>query len=114
MWEPATPSPPEPGWWTQLPTAEQIATDRWVEGIASDLRAERVERLKARAHAVDMKAAGALMADRQRRINGRHVQINGWDERLESLPGASRGYQRSWGAGGVEHSGVLGRVLSVR
>jgi hypothetical protein len=106
-WEPQPASQPPPGWWTKLETAEQWETRRWVDGIAADLWAERIERLRARVHEVDMKAAGALSRDRwdriQRRSNQRVVRSYG-------------GYQvESWGARPeVEHSGHWGRVLGVR
>ena len=66
MWAPLPPAPPPPGWWVHL------ETDRWVAGIEADLRAERIERLKALAHRVDMRAAGALSRDRWDRIWRRH------------------------------------------
>ena len=58
--------PPEPvGWWTEL--SEQRRRDdldRWIDGIADALRADRIERALQLAHEVDMRAAGALSRDR--------------------------------------------------
>src|SRR5215207_8860126 len=71
MWAPRQPEPPAPGWWTELETAEQWETRRWVDGIAAKLRAERIERLRARVHEVDMRAAGALARDQWERIQRR-------------------------------------------
>src|SRR5262245_13093737 len=69
MWAPLPPAPPPPGWWVHL------ETDRWVAGIEADLRAERIERLKALAHRVDMRAAGALARDRWARIQRRGDEL---------------------------------------
>lgn len=66
-WSPPTPAQPPAGWWTELPTD----TDRWVEGIADGLRAERIERLQGLCHEVYMRAAGALSADRWERMQRR-------------------------------------------
>jgi hypothetical protein len=105
-WSPLPPDPPAPGWWHELPTAEQVATRRWVEGIASDLRAERIERLRALAHALDMKAAGALQGAEWDRIQRRHD--------LQSAVRYKGMLVNSGGAREVEHSGPRGQVLSVR
>jgi hypothetical protein len=103
VWAPLPADPPPPGWWTQL---EEQNLDAWLEGIESDLRAERIERLRALAHRTDMKAAGALQRDRWERIQRRH------DERFAR---PYHGYRvDSWGAGPeVEHH-PGGRVLRVR
>jgi hypothetical protein len=72
-WAPTIPVEPPtvPGWWTELETAEQYETPRWVEGIAAEVRAERIERLHQRCHEVYMAAAGALSADRWKKIQRR-------------------------------------------
>jgi hypothetical protein len=69
MWEPQPASSPPPGWWTELETAT-----RREAAAAAELRAVRIEALRARAHEVDMKAAGALSADRWQRIQRRRSQ----------------------------------------
>src|SRR5262245_7550040 len=88
-WTPLPPAKPEPGWWTLLPTE----TDRWVEGIRSELRAERIERLKALAHRIDMRAAGALSRDRRarsdRRRHERRYAHHGYVEGV--VPGSNVG-----------------------
>jgi hypothetical protein len=70
-WAPLPPDPPAAGWWTQLETADEWETRRWVEGIADGLRAERIERCRQVAHEVDMRVAGALSADRWERMQRR-------------------------------------------
>lgn len=108
-WEPTPPDSPAPGWWAERATAaEEAERDRWIEGIADGLRAERIERLRAATHAVDMRAAGALAADRWERIQRRRDRRD-----LREHPGGIMVNQ--WGARGeVEHSGAVGRVLDVR
>ena len=74
--------------------------------VAADLRADRIERLRALAHEVDMRAAGALANDRweqiQRRRDPRSVRSYG-GYRVESCGADPE----------VEHSGG-GWVLGVR
>ena len=70
-WQAQAPPPPPPGWWCQLETTEQWETRRWIDGVADDLRAERIERLRARAHEIDMRCAGAQARDRWERIQRR-------------------------------------------
>ena len=106
MWAPLPSEPPAPGWWHELPAAEQMATDRWVEGIASELRAERIERLKALAHRIDMRAAGALQGAEWDRIQRRRD--------LQSAIHYKGQLVDSWGAGPEITHHSAGRVLSVR
>jgi hypothetical protein len=108
MWSPRPSEPPPAGWWHELETAEQYETRRWVEGIADGLRAERIERLRARIHEVDMKAAGALARDRWERINRRR---DGWGAQAGPPPG--HGIEARW-AGEVENGRPGGSILSVR
>lgn len=61
MWAPLPPEPPAPGWWTELPTE----LDWWVEGIAAELRGRRLERLRAKANEVEVRAATALERDQR-------------------------------------------------
>jgi hypothetical protein len=106
MWEAQPASQPPPGWWHQLETAGQWETRRWVDGVAAELRAERIERVRAAAHRLDMRAAGALSRDLWERIQRRRDQRD-----LRS----HGGFQvDSWGARPEisRHGG--GRVLSVR
>ena len=69
MWSPPVPERPAAGWWTEL------SLNRWVAGVVDEMRiverAERVERLRQRAHEVDMRLAGVLAADRWARIQRR-------------------------------------------
>ena len=106
MWAPLPPEPPAVGWWHELETAEQYETRRWVEGIADGLRAERIERLKGLAHAVDMRAAGAIQAANWERI-----------QRRRDLRGAVRHpggmLVNQTGAREVFHSHHWGQVLDV-
>jgi hypothetical protein len=115
-WQPLPPVPPAAGWWTEL------SLDRWVAGVAAGMaateRAERAERLRALAHKVDMRCAGALAADRWERIQRRRGGMV-HDHRMVDDRGFVRehgGFQvDSWGAGHGEiehHPG--GRVLGVR
>ena len=101
-WIPTLPAEPRGDrWWHDVWIYQQEAV------VADARRAERIERLRALAHAVDMQAAGALSADRWDRIQRRHDRRDARDY---------HGYQvESWGASPeVEHSPHAGRVLSVR
>jgi hypothetical protein len=107
MWEPLPPAPPLVGWWVELERADAVA---WAEGRVAEqrARAERIDRLRARCHEVDMKAARALSADRWRKIQ----------RRLDERHGVGRrsGRAAAWGAdrGEIEYSTHDGRVVSVR
>ena len=80
-WAPLPPDPPPVAWWTELAAAqEQADLDRFVEGVANEVRAEKIERLQALVHETDMAAAGALARDRWNRIQDRAWDI-GWRER---------------------------------
>jgi hypothetical protein len=101
-WTPTLPAEPRSDrWWHDVWIYQQEAV------VADARRAERIERLRARAHQVDMMAARSLSADRWERIQRRRDQR---DVR------SHRGFQvDSWGARPeVEHSAPIGRVLSVR
>jgi hypothetical protein len=124
-WSPILPAEPRSDrWWH----------DRWIyeqeAAVADARRAERIEQLRATVHRLDMKIAGALSRDRWRRIERRHWELNGPDERT---PVSWRRYQDEAPAGGrraggpepghgtearfagpVEHSAPIGQVLSVR
>jgi hypothetical protein len=103
---------------------------RWEAAAAEIRRAEKIEQLRARVHKLDMRLAGLQSRDRWRRIERRHWELNGPDERT---PVSWRRYQdeaptggrRSSGpepghgtearfAGPVEHSAPVGWVLGVR
>jgi hypothetical protein len=116
-WPPPSVLPDDPivaASWRRAAEREEVA--EWAEADRAERaeRAERIERLKARVHEVDMRAAGALARDRWRRIEWRHVQINGRDERMTHVRPYG-GYQvDSWGAKPeVEHRGG-GWIVDVR
>jgi hypothetical protein len=67
------------GWWTEAEDRRAAAElDAWVYGVADGLRAERIERLRARAHEIDMRGTGALSADRWERIQRRRTRHHGY------------------------------------
>jgi hypothetical protein len=101
-WTPTLPTEPRSDrWWHDVWIYQQEAA------VADARRAERIERLRARVHEIDMKVAGAQSRDRWRRIQRRR------DQREVRSHGGYR--VESWGARPeVEHSAPLGRILSVR
>jgi hypothetical protein len=102
------PEPPAKGWWTELKAAaEEAEFDQWVDEIAADLRAERIEGLKALAHRVDMRCAGAVARDQWERSQ-RRAELRG----AVRHPGGMLVNQT--GAREVEHSGHWGQVLDVQ
>jgi hypothetical protein len=108
MWAPRPPERPAPGWWTELAEArERAELDQWIEGIAADMRAEKLERLEALRHRIQMRASGALQAAEWNRIQRRR------DQRSVRSHGGylveSAGYSPE-----IERSGHAGRVLDVR
>jgi hypothetical protein len=100
-WTPTLPAEPRSDrWWHDVWIYEQEAV------VADARRAERIERLRARVHEIDMRIAGAQSADRWRRIQRRR------DQRDVRSHGGYR--DESWRGLPVEHSAPLGRILSVR
>jgi hypothetical protein len=100
-WEPQPASHPPPGWWVEL------EFDRWVAGVASEVRAKRqaeeqarrLRQLRRRVERVDEAVVLAFGAEEARR-----------HRRRQGLPYERAGSGRSE----VEHSAPIGRVLSVR
>jgi hypothetical protein len=107
MWQPQLPDDPiVAGWWAEAETAREWETRRRADGIADEVRAERIERLRRRVHKLDMALAGAQSADRWRRIQR-------WYEQ-RSAGSYGDDDPRSWRGLPVEHAGAGGWILSVR
>jgi hypothetical protein len=111
MWAPPPPKPEPPGWWTKL------SFDRWVAGVAADLRdkerdkeqAKRLRRLRRRVEKLNETLCLAEGASDARR----HLRQQGTYERsTHGYPGPDHGVEARR-AGEVEH-GPPGRVLRVR
>jgi hypothetical protein len=111
MWQPQSPAQPSPGWWTEL------EFDRWVAGIAAEVRAKRqaeeqakrLRQLRRKVEQIDEAIVLAQSASEARR----HLRRQGltYERSVRSRDDETD----SWGARGeVEHSAPLGRILSVR
>jgi hypothetical protein len=100
-WVPPSADWPAAGWWTEL------EFDRWVAGVAAEVRAKkqaekqarRLRQLRRRVERVDEAVVLAFGAEEARR-----------HRRRQGLPYERAGSGRSE----VEHSAPIGRVLSVR
>jgi hypothetical protein len=106
-WSPPVPDPPQLGWWTEMKVAaEDREFRRWVERVATEVRAKRIERLRARVDKIDTSLARAtLPADRRASFD------RGYEQSVRSRGGDEA---ESWRGLPVEHSHHVGRVLSVR
>jgi hypothetical protein len=114
MWEPQPASPPPPGWWTEL------EFDRWVAGVAAEVRAKkqaekqarRVRQLRRRVERVDEAVVLALGAAEVRRYLRRQGLT--YERSVRSRDGNDQADSWRPRPHEIEHSHHVGRVLSVR
>jgi hypothetical protein len=106
-WQSVIPADPTvAGWWREAAEREEAERRAAVAARADELRAEKIERLKALAHRVDMRAAGAVQSANWERIQ-RRADMRG----AVRHPGGTL-VSQSAGREVFHHPG--GRILDVR